>query len=353
MVSERELRVCMTGFGNVGRKFCTLLEEKKDYLEKEYHCRILVTGIATRSKGVLANPGGLPIPEILREVEKNGHFDTGRPDYLENGPGEVLAMMDASKADLFIEMSTLSIADGQPAAGYIEAAFDRRMHVITANKGPEAWHFKRLNDRAEREHLIFLYETIVMDGTPIFNLAKETLHGNRILGIRGILNSTSNYIFSCLKNGLSYEEAVGAARERGIAESDLSLDMDGWDGAAKICALANILMDAGITPKEVDVKSASAVTAEDFKRAEKEGQCVKYLCEAMRDPDSGRLHVSVKPARLPLSHPFATVDGTSAAVTFYTDLAGELTILQTNPGLLQTAYGVYSDLITLLKALSV
>ena len=353
MEDKRLLRVCMTGFGNVGQKFCVLLEEKKDELERAYHRRILVTGIATRSKGSLANPDGLSIPELLRELEENGHFDAGSPDYIENGPDAVPVMMDVSKADVFIEMSTLSIADGQPAAGYIEAAFDRGMHVITANKGPEAWHFKKLNDRAEREHLLFLYETIVMDGTPVFNLVKETLHGNRILGMRGILNSTSNYIFSCLKNGLSYEDAVRAAQERGIAEADPSLDMDGWDGAAKICALANILMDAGITPEDVAVESAAAVTAEDFKRAEQEGQCIKYLCEAMRDPDSGKLHVSVKPVKLPLSHPFATVDGTSAAITLYTDLAGELTILQTNPGLLQTAYGVYSDLITLLKTLSV
>ena len=110
-------------------------------------------------------------------------------------------------------------------------------------------------------------------------------------------------------------------------------------------------MQAEVTPQDVEVESSLTVTRDELKKAEESGACIKYICEAVRTAGADKLRISVKPARIPLTHPFAGVDGTSAAITFYTDLAGELTILQINPALLQTAYGVYSDLITILKSL--
>jgi homoserine dehydrogenase len=256
-------------------------------------------------------------------------------------------MMAASGADVLVEMSTLSIRDGLPATDYIRYALRRGMHVITANKGPEAWYYKELKALAEEAGKQFLYETIVLDGTPTFNLMTETLHGNTISGITGILNGTSNYVLKLLEEGKSYDEAIKAAQDIGLAEADPSMDIDGWDGAAKICAMANILMDASITPDDVEVESVRSVTAEKLADAKRRGMCIKYICRAEQTEDG--VKVSVKPEELPREHAYNSVNGTSAVFTLYTDLAGELTIIQTDPGLLQTAYGIYSDLITLLK----
>ena len=342
----KTLKLCMIGFGNVGQKVSELLLDKKDWLRETYDYDVIVTGIAGRSKGSLVDPDGIDLKEALAQIKANGRFDQDRKDRFDGTPFE---MMDASNADVLVEMSTLSIKDGLPAAEHIRHALRHGMHVITANKGPEAWYFYELKELAEKAGLQFLYETIVLDGTPTFNLMTETLHGNTISGITGILNGTSNYVLKLLEEGKSYDEAIKAAQDIGLAEADPSMDIDGWDGAAKICAMANILMDAHITPDDVEVESVRSVTAEELADAKARGMCIKYICRADRTGDG--VKVSVKPEELPREHAYNSVNGTSAVFTLFTDLAGELTIIQTDPGLLQTAYGIYSDLITLLKRL--
>ena len=340
----------MAGFGNVGREFSKLLLDKREELFKVYGTRLVLAGVSTRSKGTLISDGekGLDIRAVLDMDDREHRFDRKSPYFVDCGVPE---MIERCGADVFMELTTLSINDGEPATGYIEKAFGAGMHVITANKGPEAWHFSRLAAKAKEKDRLFLYETVVMDGAPIFNLAQETLHGNKILGIRGILNGTSNFVLEQLEKGISFGDAVKEAQRIQIAEADPSMDIDGWDGAAKICALANILMDANLNPKNADVTSISDITPEIVRNAKSEGFRIKYICKAERSGDEKTVKLSVKPCRLPLDDFFCCVNGTSAAVTFYTDLAGEISIVQTDPGILQTAYGVYSDLITLIKKL--
>lgn len=342
----KTLKICMTGFGNVGKRFCELLVEKQDYLQNNYGYHIVITGIATRSKGTLMNVNGLDLTKVLAMMNTLGKFDSSYEDYI---VGDAFAMIEKSAGDVFLELSTLSMEDGEPATTYIKKAFERNMHVITANKGPEAWHYKELIGIAKSKNLQYLCETAVMGGTPVLNLVSETLHGAEIFGFRGILNATSNYVLCCLEKGLSYEQAIKQAQNIGLAEADPSIDMDGWDGASKICAMTNILMDCEINPKMVQVESLSHITKEDIEKAREEGYKIKYICEAKKDTATNTVSVIVSPQRLPMSDTFSNVNDTSSAVTFYTDLAGEITIITTNPTLLQTAYGVYSDLITLMK----
>lgn len=336
----------MVGFGNVGVRFAELLLEKESLLAADYGCRVRLTGICTRSKGTLVNSGGISLPGVIEMNEKLGRFDAQSPDFSDCG---ALEMITRSGADLMIELSTLSIDDGQPAASHIEKALGLGMDVITANKGPEAWHFRRLDELARKAGRQFLFETIVMDGTPVFNLVGNSLHGNRILGIRGVLNGTTNFVLDSMEKGISFDEAVREAQRIKLAEADPSLDVDGWDGAAKICALANVLMDAELNPRMAKVKSMSGVSLCDIEKAREMNSRIKYLCLAERDEASGRVELTVEPRLVPLSDPLAGVNGTSAAITFFTDLAGEITVIQTDPGILQTAYGIYSDLITLVK----
>ena len=336
----------MAGFGNVGRELCGLLLDKSSELTETYGCNLLLTGVSTRSKGTLVNPEGLDMEKILVMDERFGRFDAQNKDFCSC---EVNGMIDTCGADLFMELTTLSIKDGEPATSYIERALNRGMHVITANKGPIAWNFNKLAAAAEAAEREFLYETTVMDGTPLFNMVGETLRGNRINRIRGVLNSTSNFILGRIANGSSYDDALRTAQMKHIAEKDPSLDIDGWDGAAKICALANVLMNAGTTPDMVNVTSSRGVRREDIEEAGRKGLRIKYVCEAIKDETAGTTQMSVRLRRLEPSDVLANVNGTSSAVTLYTDLAGEITIVQSNPEILQTAYGVYSDIITLIR----
>lgn len=345
---DKKIKFCMVGFGNVGIRFAELLVELEMQLKEEYNCNVQLTGICTRSKGTLINHAGIDLKNLLTMNERLGCFDPQSGDFIDCDTSE---MITRSGADLMIELSTISIEDGQPATGYIERALNAGMHVITANKGPEAWHFRHLAALAKKVNRQFLYETIVMDGTPVFNLVKDTLHGNRILGIKGILNGTTNFILDQLEKGISYEDAVKEAQRIQLAEADPSMDVDGWDGAAKICALANILMDAGVNPKMAKVKSIADVTLEDIRKARENNRKIKYLCVAERNEITGQVELAVEPRLVTLDDVLSNVNGTSAAITLYTDLAGEISIVQTNPGILQTAYGVYSDLITLIKSM--
>ena len=338
----RIIKFCMAGFGNVGVRFAELLIEKKEELARDYGIEMKLTGVCTRSKGALIDRGGLALEKVLEMNGRLGRFDENDTAFRRAG---ALEMIETAGAELFLELTTLSIGDGEPASGYIRAALTHGMDVITANKGPEAWHFKELNALAEKAGRSYLFETAVMDGTPVFNFAKYTLRGCRINAVRGILNGTSNFVLRRLEQGCSFDEAIKEAQRLKMAEADPSMDIDGWDGAAKICSLANVLMDAGLTPRDAEVKSIRPVTARDIEEAKSKGLRIKYVCSAWRE--NGKVTLSVKPQMLPADDMLSRVDGPSAAVTFFTDLAGEVTVYQKDATILQTAYGVYSDLLTL------
>ena len=346
---KKELKICMAGFGNLGKRFAQLLMEKEEYLLKEFGCSFAVTGISTRTRGTLINTNGINLQHALDMIEQNGRFSADYPDYTTLGTEE---MIKNAGADIFIELSTLSVADGQPAADYIRLAFENNMHVITANKGPEVWHYKELKQLADQKGLMYLYETTVMGGAPLFSLMRECLHGNRLLGFRGILNGTSNYVLCSMEKGNSYQQAIKEAQKIGIAEADPSIDMGGFDGAVKLCALANIFMGCSFTPDTIDITSLENITAEDIAEARKDGFKIKYICEAMKDEQIGEITARISPERLKASDLLCNVESNALAITLYTDLAGELTLVSSGVEMLQIVFGIYSDLLTLIKNLA-
>ncbi len=343
----KEIKLSLAGFGAVGQRFCRLLCEKEAELADVFGCRVKITGISTPSRGTLINHNGLDMDEVFAMEAATKKFDQNHSDYVTE---DTMGMIRNCRADVLCELTTLSVFDGEPAASHITEAFHNDMHVITANKGPIAVHFRKLASLADRHEKHFLYETTVMDGTPVFNMAKNGLHGCQVLGLRGIFNGTTNFLLGEISQGVEFDEAVKEAQRRQIAEADPSMDVDGLDGAAKLCALANVLMGTEVRPVEVDVTSLRSVSAEDIKTAAQSGHKIKYICTAKKEEGKPILY-SVQPERIEKEDPLYSVDGTSAAVTLYTDLAGEMTVIQTEPTLLQTAYGVYSDLLTLVNIL--
>lgn len=335
------------GFGNAGRAFCRLFLGKKEELENTFGYEIVVSAICTKTKGTLLNRNGLNLHQALHEVEQLGGFQPHNPDRY---GGEVLEAMEKSQAHVLVELSTLSIWDGQPAITHIEKAFDLGMHVITANKGPIAWAYARLKAIADNKNRNFLFETTVMDGTPVYNLVRETLPGCRVLSFKGILNSTTNFILEEMEQGASYEEALKEAQRRGFAEADPSMDIDGWDAAAKTAALINVLMEGQVTPIEIKRTGIAAITREEISKAGNEGKKIKLLCEGIKTDEgiSGIVH----PVKVDEKDFFSLVDATSSILSITTDLMGEVCIVEKKPEIEQTAYGIYSDLLTLLKRMT-
>ena len=136
------------------------------------------------------------------------------------------------------------------------------------------------------------------------------------------------------------------AQRRGFADADPSVDIKGMDAAAKTCALVNALMDVSLTPPEVSTQGIENISAADLITARQSGETIKLLCRGYADASGA--HGIVRPERVPLDHPFALVGGTASVVSITTDLMGKITILEHESEIEQTAYGIYSDMLTLI-----
>ena len=340
------LRVAIIGFGNVGQEFARLLLSKRDWLLKKKGLDVEVLAIATRSRGSLISKNAIDLGNVLERLKDGVTLTNFGPETTKEMPIGIIQKCDA---DLMIELTTLNIENGKPAIEHIKAAIDCGMDVITANKGPIAFAYHELRDMARSRGVHLRFEGTVMDGTPIFNLVEKTLPGCEILGLEGILNSTSNFVLDQMSGGRSMKDAIAEAQRKGIAEADPSLDLDGWDAAAKITALANVLMGADTTPRAVDRKGVGGITVADVEVANAQGKKIKLIASAERE--DGKVKLKVEPLRIGSEHPFWSVDGTSSALTLKTDLMGDLTIFERGPGITQTAYAVFSDLLLTVESI--
>lgn len=340
------LNIALLGFGNVGRALAELLLAKQDMLRSEYHLVARVVGIGTLRHGHAIDLTGISLRTALDAVRFGTMLDglhEGRqiPDtwnFLERCP-----------ADLVFESISTNPMDGQPALDYVRSLLERSIHVVTANKGPVAFAYHELKALAASRGAGFFFESTVMDGAPVMSVGREGLAGADISEIRGVLNSTCNYILTRMEqDNLSLEEAVTAAQDIGIAETDPELDIDGWDSAMKIVILANALMGADLRPADVMREGIRNVTLDDVQAAIASGQRIKLVCEATRQPD-GSIAAQAGPRRLPLGDLLATVMGTTSMVDYYTDILPQLTIVEHNPGPTTTAYGMLADMINIAR----
>ncbi len=337
------MRVLLIGFGNVGRRACRLLTLERTRFPGLADLDPAVVGIVTRSRGALANAAGVDLLRALREMEAAGRFDPANPEVVGT---DGLAAARELEYDVLVELSTLSIEGrGEPAVSHIKAALERGRHVVTANKGPIAFAYDELVSLARSRQCALLHEATVMDGAPVFNLRRACLRGCRIEELRGILNSTTNFVLSCMEEGRALDEAVSVARERGFAEADPRHDLEGWDAAAKIAVLANVFMHAGLTPLDVEREGILSVTVEQARKVRAGGKRLKLLCRAWREGGGVRARVGLE--EIPVGDPFASGTGAGGILQISTDLMGPILVAQEAPTLDDTAYGVLGDLLTL------
>jgi homoserine dehydrogenase len=378
-LGPRTLKLCLLGFGTVARGFLDVLRSKEEQLERDFGLRVLISAAGTRH-GSLIEPDGLRAGELQARVA-----DAGLPAPARS-PHDLLA---AAQADILIEATVMEHEAGAPqATAHIETAFSLGMDVITVNKGPVAWNFTRLNDLALAKGRRWRFEGTVADGMPVFNLLETALPGCKLLGFDAVFNSTTNFILESMAAGRSFDDAVGQAQADGFAEADPSHDIDGWDAASKAAALANVAMDAQITPADIPKATARQVTLEQILGARERGARLRIVssCRLRDEADAARLpvlsrsrsggkraswgrlgpvagrdeatapdapeppvgvDVRVGVVELPLDHPLAHIGSTSLGVLLHTDLMGDVFIEEIDALVPQTAYSVYSDMLTL------
>ncbi len=333
----RTYNLCFLGFGNVNRTLVQLLLSRKQELRDRYGVSFRITGIASRRLGWIADPAGL---DPAAGVERALLPAKSQKSYLEMG--DVQEWLKAAQADVLFEATSLNVETGQPAVDHIRAALEHGAHAITANKGPIVHAYRELRGLAAARGKRFLFESTVMDGVPIFSLFDQ-LPAIHLQGFHGILNSTTNVILSEMENGLSFDASLKKAQSLGIAETDATHDIDGWDAAVKTAALITVLMDVPIRLEEIDREGISNLSVEAVRAAKKEGRPYKLVCRAKKEGSGVRS--TVRPEQVPQTEPMAQIAGTSSYIYFETDIFPGLALTEENPGLYATAYGMLADFV--------
>lgn len=330
-------KLAFLGFGNVGQALTKLLLNKSQELIDLYGITYRVVGIATGHHGIAIQNEGLDLEQALKLAAAK----------MDISPLSAWPIHDNDEfiascgGDILFENSPVNYQNGQPAIHHLRSAIRNGMHAITANKGPVVHAYRELSELARQHGRRFYFESTVMDGAPIFSLFRAALPGAKLISFRGVLNSTTNMILSRMESGESFEEAVHYTQQIGIAETDPSGDIDGWDAAIKVAALVSVLMGIPLTPAQVDRTGIRHITPGDVQAAITAGQRYKLVCSAEKSGET--VLAQVKPELVPASSPLYAVEGTSSIILFNTDVLGPLSIIEENPGPDTTAYGLFAD----------
>ena len=314
-----------------------LLVDREDELHAQ-RISFRITGIASRRLGWLAKIDGFN-PRQLNEPSPAD----GASDQSVQRASDVRSWLRAAQTDVLFEATSLNVANGEPAVDHLRAALEHGAHAITANKGPIVHAYAELETLAQRQNRRFLFESTVMDGIPIFSMFRENLPALPLQGFRGILNSTTNVILSGMEEGLSFDDALLKAQQLGVAETDATHDIDGWDAAVKVAALVTVLMNEPIQLKAIRREGIRHLTGEQVRAARAASMPYKLVCAAKPGPQG--IEASVAPAQLPLTDALARVNGTSSIIEFQTDIFPALVLTEENPGIYATAYGMLADFI--------
>lgn len=307
-----------------------MLISKETELRRKYDVRWRLTGVASRRIGWISDPDGMnPLAALAGHLPNERQTARNVREWLEHG-----------KVDVLFEMTSLNAPTGQPAIEHLIAALESGAHAITANKGPVVHGYRELMALAKEKKKQFLFESTVMDGVPIFSLFSRGLPVMDLRGFSGVLNSTSNVVLSEVERGRSFDEAVKRAQAMGVAETDPTQDLDGWDSAAKVAAIATVLMGIPTHIDDVQRTGIRQLSEEKIRSVRAAGMRYKLVCRVERRGDG--VDCRVAPELLLLSDPMAGLEGTSSAIRFDMDVFG-LSMVEHNPGLDATAYGLLAD----------
>jgi homoserine dehydrogenase len=317
--SSKQLRIGLAGLGNVGSGVYKNLLLNRHILQERTGAHLKVTKIAVRDPG------------RKRDVDVS-------PEMLTT---EWRELIDDPQIDVIVEL----IGGDDEAFALITAALEARKVVVTGNKAVLAKHGKQLIELSEKQNTPLYCEAAVAGGIPIIKAVKEALVGNRIDSIYGIINGTSNYILTRMTTaGISFSEALEEAREKGFAEADPSLDINGWDAGHKAIILGWLSYGRWLKPEEVSVTGIEKISSEDVAFANSLGYEIKLLGVIRQSQNDDRIEVRVAPSLIPRTHILSSVDGVFNAVAVHGNVVGETLFYGSGAGQDATSSAVISDL---------
>lgn len=328
----KKYRLCFLGFGNVGRALARLFVSKSAELRDNYGIEWEITGVATRRMGWRASDEGIEVAQLLA-----GNDQT-------RAEADIDGWLARAKPDVVFETTSLNPETGQPAIEYMRKSLQAGAHTITANKAPIVYAYDELNEIARAQGKRLMFEATVQDSAPVFSLFRETLPAARVRRFSAVFNSTTNIILETMEEGRSFAEGVKTAQELGVAETDPSHDVDGWDSVMKVCAIARVILRSPLRPIDVRREGIRGLEPATLQAARAENKPYKLLSRATVNAD-GSVTASVRPEQIGANDPLAGVRGTSLAVHFELDTIPGLTIVSHRPNLQSTAYGLLADFV--------
>lgn len=336
------MRIGVIGYGGVGKALIQLINDKRDYLHKE-GIEIQVNYIINSSGGIY-NDQGVDCLDFMEFSKKEKNIII----YSLGGSTKVSfeSMLKNNDVDVVIEMTPTNRETGEPGMTHITRCLEKGIHVITSNKGPILLAYKKLNDLAVKNGVQLGIGCTTGGALPSINSGIMDLAGADILSIEGVLNGTTNFIINEMEHkGVNYLEALKIAQESGIAETNPTLDVEGWDTASKLLILTNVLMNEEKTLKDIDVEGITKITALEVKKCLEEGKKYKLIGKTIKE--NGKIHMNVKLEKLDASHPLYGVDGKNKGLRYTSDVLGDLTIIGGASGVIPAAASVLRDLINI------
>ncbi|NDB32824.1 MAG: homoserine dehydrogenase [Nitrososphaeria archaeon] len=331
------MRIIVCGFGTVAQSFAKLLVSRTDDLYAKYGIMPRIVG-AFDTHGGAMDQSGLDLTKLVEVKKKYGSIKNYDKSKKKWSGLDIIKNVDA---DVLIETTASNYKDAEPGMSHIITAMKRGMHVISVNKGPLALAFPSLMELAVYNQVQFRFSGTVGGGTPILDYAKNSLRGEQITSFAGILNGTTNYILTNMAHGMSFAQALKDAKSRGYVEADESLDLDGFDAAAKLVILANWIMGMKVTMPDIKRIGIRKVTSEDVKKAAKKKMAIKLIASCNKE-------LVVSPKEIPVDDPLC-VNGTLNAISFTSEHSGTQTIIGKGAGGTETASAILRDLLDIRK----
>ncbi|WP_024794328.1 homoserine dehydrogenase [Tomitella biformata] len=321
-MANREIGVAVLGLGNVGSEVARLLLESSDDYKSRVGAPVILRGVAVRT---ISADRGIPVDLLTTDAQ---------------------ALVDRDDVDIVVEV----IGGIEPVRTLILSALNSGKSVVTANKALLADYTGELADAAKSSNVDLYFEAAVAGAIPVVRPLMQSLAGDRVNRVVGIVNGTTNFILSAMaETGAAYEDVLAEAGRLGYAEADPTADVEGYDAAAKAAILASLAFHTRVTAADVYREGISAITAEDIASAKAVDCTVKLLaiCERIIGADGvSSVSARVYPALVPLAHPLANVNGAFNAIVVEAEAAGRLMFYGQGAGGGPTASSVLGDLIS-------
>ncbi len=316
-------RIILCGLGTVGRAFARLVAERHGQITRTYGLDIEVSAAVDIGGAAVADQGALPLDDLLGHLDARGAVETFAPH---GRPGMTGVETVASiPADILVEATPTNLVDGEPARRHIVTALQNGLDVVSANKGPLVLYYGEILKLARDKGCRIFMSAATAAALPTLDVGLICLAGANVLSVEGILNGTTNYILTRMQvENCAYETALKSAQEMGIAETDPTLDVKGFDTRNKLIVIANRIFGEQLGPEDVPLEGITRISSADMQTAAEAGNVIKLVGTAERS--DGGLKISVGPKALDAKHPLASINYAEKGISYLTDTMGRVTV---------------------------